>query len=72
MPNYKTVAFTLLELKGLWIRATGGTTSSDVLLDQAAEAAIDKVYRTEKGMPRKGHAPGTTHRGPELDLRREA
>ena len=68
MPTYHQLTFTTLELKGLWVRATGGDTSGDPLLDQSAESALDKVYRTEKGMPRKGFPPITPKRGADLDL----
>lgn len=69
MPTYHQLTFTGLELKGLWVRATGGDTSADTLLDQAADHAVDKLYRTERGMPRKGYAPITPVRGPDLDVR---
>lgn len=73
MPTWKTIAFTTLELKGLWLKATGATIT-DETLDQAGENAIDKVYRAEKGMPRKANPepPGGKKAGPPLDLRRPA
>lgn len=55
MAKQHQLSFTGLELKGLWIKATGGDTSADPLLDKAADNAIDKVYREEHGMPRKAH-----------------
>jgi hypothetical protein len=63
------LSLTGLELKGLWIRATGGTTASDELLDQAAENAIDKLYREEKGMPRRApHDKGGGRYSEGIDL----
>lgn len=53
MPHMHQLAFTSLELKALWVRATGGKTDHDLMLDRAAERAIDKVYREEQGMTRK-------------------
>lgn len=50
MPHWNQVSFSDLELKGLWIRATGGDTSADALMDEAAERAVQKIYRAEKGM----------------------
>jgi hypothetical protein len=47
------LSFTPLELKGLWVLATGGSTAGDDCLEQAAQNAIDKLYRAEKGMPRR-------------------
>lgn len=51
MPNYHQLSFTKLELTGLWVRATGGSTSNDTALDLAAESAIDKLYRADRGLP---------------------
>lgn len=48
--NWIQLSLTRLELKGLWIRATGGSTEGDVGLDLAAEKAIEKLYRAESGM----------------------
>ena len=76
MPSYKTVAFTLLELKALWIIADIGYSmpcpelERDELLESAAESALDKVYRAEKGMPRRG-ANLNPKRGAEIDLTRK-
>lgn len=71
MPRYQTVAFTLLELKGLWVRATGGKISAqDPLLHQAAENAIDKVYRRLRGMGKRPTPPKVPRRGPPLELQR--
>jgi hypothetical protein len=72
MPHYHQLSFTGLELKALWVLATGGTTTGDALLDQAGAAAVDKLYRAERGMPRKGYAPIAPVRGPDLDVRRPA
>lgn len=75
MAKHHQLSFTGLELKGLWIRATGGTIDGDPLLDQAAENAIDKLYREEKGMPRR--APhdlggGRYNAGIDLTVKRPA
>jgi hypothetical protein len=77
MPAYRQVSLTALECKALWLIADIGYSmpcpdlERDPALESAAERALDKVYRAERGMPRKGHPPGTTHRGPELDVRRK-
>ena len=59
----QTLTFTMLELKGLWIRATGGNTSRDKELDQAAETAVDKVWRAEKRMGSLLSPPSCHHCG---------
>lgn len=50
MAQWHTIAFTSLELRGLWVKATGGSTDGDPLLEEAAEHAIEKVHRAETGM----------------------
>lgn len=80
MPHYTQISFTTLELKALWLIADIGYHTPDSSLDAdedlvaAAERALDKVWRAEKGMKgrqdlgaaaRKGET-----RGPELDTRR--
>ena len=72
MPKWHQVSFPGLELKALWVRATGGDTSNDTLLDQAGDIAVDKLYRAEKGLPRRANPEpvGGRTAGPPLDLRR--
>jgi hypothetical protein len=48
--NWHQISLTGLELKGLWVRATGGSTKDDEILDLAAEKALEKLYRAESGM----------------------
>lgn len=57
MPQWHQLSFTSLQLKGLWIRATGGTTEHDEILDRATDEAVDKLYRAEKGMGKKPGPP---------------
>ncbi len=80
MAHYTQISFTTLELKALWIIADIGYHTPDSPLDNdadleaAAERALDKVWRAEKGMPGRqslGAAARTSEtRGPELDVRR--
>lgn len=76
MPSYKQISLTVLECKALWLIADIGyhtpqtSLGDDPDLQAAAERALDKVWRAEKGYHRKGHPPGenTGARGPGLDL----
>jgi hypothetical protein len=47
MPEQRPVFLSWIEAKGLWVRATGGDTSRDPVLDQGAEDALAKVYQAE-------------------------
>ncbi len=73
MPKWHTIAFTGLELRGLWVRCTGGDTASDPTLDMAAEIALDKIWRTENGMPRRPtpEPVGGKKAGAPLDMTRK-
>jgi hypothetical protein len=75
MATQKQISFTTLECKALWLIADAGyhdrrfpELDADPLLDAAAAAALDKVWRAEKGMGRRPTPPRTTTRGPEIDL----
>lgn len=80
MPHMHQLAFTGLELKALWLIADIGyhlpnpDLEKDPDLESAAERALDKVYRAEKGMKgRQAVGAAARHaetRGPELDTRR--
>jgi hypothetical protein len=72
MPHMHQLCFTGLELKGLWVRLTGGSMADDPVLQQATENALDKIYRAEKGMKRAAppKPESAKRRGPELDTRR--
>jgi hypothetical protein len=80
VPTYKQISLTVLECKALWLIADIGYHTPNTSLDDdadlqaAADRALDKVWRAEKGMTRKGHPPGDNigPRGPGLDLRRKA
>lgn len=72
MAKWHTIAFTSLELRGLWVKATGGSTAGDPLLEEAAERAIEKVHRAESGMNPQRMArvkrPEDKRRGPEIKI----
>lgn len=80
MPSYRQITFTALETKALWLIADMGYAmpnpdlERDSELEAAAERALDKVYRADRGMGRRvepeQRQAGRT--GPGLDLRRRA
>lgn len=72
MPHMHQLSFTGLELRGLWVKLTGGSTDGDELLDAATERALEKIYRAENGMKRPAppKPEGSKRRGPELDVQR--
>jgi hypothetical protein len=76
MATQKQISFTTLECKALWIVADIGLSmpcpelERDPDLEAAATRALDKVYRADRGIPRKGANPNPV-RGAELDLVRK-
>lgn len=73
--QYRTLTLTSLECKALWLCADIGyqmpnpDLERDPELEAAAERALDKVYRAEKGMGPRPTPPKNPRRGPYLDLR---
>lgn len=77
MPANRQIALTYLECKALWLIADMGYAmpnpdlEKDPELEAAAERALDKVYRADRGIGRrvlpKQRQAGRT--GPGLDLR---
>lgn len=67
MATNRQVSFTLLELKGLMLRAEIGCRTpcpeidNDAVLAAAAELALEKLHRANLGMGKKGYPGRPTH-----------